>query len=91
MRNADLTLLQDRGEPFQDRIGNSELFSVPFLTCSACGWPWWSVQLQLSVIRYFEFKRDPPLAEHPADLRPEAKAAHGGGRERDEQADLASF
>jgi hypothetical protein len=51
----------------------------------------WFVQLHLSVIRYFEFKCDPPLAEHPADLRPEAKAVHGDGGERDEQTDLTAL
>jgi hypothetical protein len=45
----------------------------------------------VSVIRHFEFKGDPVLAEHSADLRLEAKRVRGGGGQRHKQADLAAL
>jgi len=44
-----------------------------------------------SIVRDFEFKRDPELAEYPAYLRRQSKAAHGSGRERHQKARLATL
>lgn len=44
-----------------------------------------------SIVRHFDFKSDPDLAEYSTDLGCEIKAAHSCRRERDEHADFAAL
>ena len=66
--------------------------SLPYSSCRRHQAVEWGGERRLtSFVCNFEFKRDAKLAENPADLGREVKAAHRGGRERHKQAALAAL